>query len=118
MNLVTVALVSFVGPTFAEVCVDGYTGFVRVDEVPQIPNISNLQDLIQVNITEYLTGNGLIITLCNNLRQDLRCETDTPPLSLLVFTTHEHDMEPALTWSTSNQGTVVMLLIRDMGIIC
>ena len=36
MSLVTVALVSFLCPTFAEVGVDGYTGFVCEDEGPQI----------------------------------------------------------------------------------
>ena len=86
--------------------------------ISQIPNISNLQDLLPVHITEYLTGKGLVITLRNDFRQVLRCETDTPPLSLLVFTAHEHNMEPTLTWSTGDQGTVVMLLIRDMGLLC
>ena len=36
MSLVTVALVSSVCPTFAEVYVDGYTDFVCEDEGPQI----------------------------------------------------------------------------------
>ena len=36
VSLVTVALVSFLCPTFAEVGVDGYTGFVCEDEGPQI----------------------------------------------------------------------------------
>ena len=39
--------------------------------ISQIPNISNLQILLPVNIMEYLTGKGLVIILHSNLQQVL-----------------------------------------------
>ena len=86
--------------------------------IAEIENITNLAALNQAAIVDYLNQAGLVTATLNRLDEVLKCNNNITEYVILVFEAYKHRDEERLTWSTTDTGKCLALLIRDMGLIC
>ena len=86
--------------------------------IAEIENITNLAALNPAAIVDYLGQARLVTTTQNRLDEVLKCNNNITEYVILVFEAYKHRDEERLTWSTTDNGKCLALLIRDMGLIC
>ena len=86
--------------------------------IAEIENITNLAALNPAAIVDYLRQARLVTTTQNRLDEVLKCNNNITEYVILVFDAYKHRDKERLTWSTTDTGKCLALLIRDMGLIC
>lgn len=84
----------------------------------EIENITNLAALNPTAIVNHLRQARLVTTTQNRLDEVLKYNNNITEYVILVFDVYKHRDEERLTWSTTDTGKCLALLIRDMGVIC
>ena len=79
--------------------------------IAEIKNITNLAALNPAAIVDYLQKARLVTTTQNRLDKVLKCNNNITEYVILVFDAYKHRDEERLTWSTTDTGKCLALLI-------